>query len=264
VTERVSQRADRVAAIVAGRDRLVDWARSAGPDAVVPSCRRWTVRDLVVHTGNVHAWAVSVLRTRVEQPQVFDAEPEGLGAGFDELLFWYADRAGELVDLLVGGVVSDDQAVWTFGPEGSTAAFWPRRQAHEVTMHAVDAGLARGVAVSDALLWLDPERAADGVDEVLTVMLPRVALFAPQPALGGRLGVEATDVERSWVVEPDGRIDSTATDSVVSARLVGPAASLFAVLWRRASLDHDGADLGLSAGGDRAVVDSLFAARLTP
>ncbi len=256
-------RPELLAAIADGRDRLVDSARAAGPNAVVPTCRRWTVRDLVVHCGNVHAWAASVLRTGIEQPQQFDAEPAGVG-GFDELLFWYAGRAGDLVDLLLGDQVADAAPVWTFGPEGSTASFWPRRQAHEITMHAVDAALAAGRPVADALLWLDPHRAADGVDEVLTVMLPRVALFVPRPALPGRLALMATDTEDQWLLESDGQIASAATGSEATGRLVGPAAALFALLWRRAFLDVDGAELGVAVEGERAVVDAFFAARLTP
>ena len=188
-------RAGYLAAIAAGRDRLVESARGAGPDTPVPSCRRWTVRDLVVHAGNVHDWASSVLRSGVEQPQVFDAEPTGIGDGFDELLFWYAGRADALLDLLLGDEVPDDAPVWTFGPQSSasTAGFWPRRQAHEVTIHSADAMLAAGRPVLDALIGLDPTMSADGVDEVLTVMLPRVAMFVPRPSMPGGLLIAATD-----------------------------------------------------------------------
>ena len=186
----VTARADYLAAIAAGRDTLVEAARWAGPDAAVPSARRWTVRDLVIHTGNVHDWARAVLRTGVEQPQDFAADPTGIGAGFDELLFWYAARADALLDLLVGDQVPDEAPVWTFGPAdaAATAAFWPRRQAHEVTMHAVDAGLAAGRPVADVLLGLDPALSADGVDEVLTVMLPRVARYRPAPGAARAAG----------------------------------------------------------------------------
>jgi uncharacterized protein (TIGR03083 family) len=261
-----------VAGIADGRDHLVASARAAGPDVAVPSAHRWTVRDLVVHAGNVHDWASSVLRSGVEQPQVFDAEPTGIGSGFDELLFWYAGRAGALLDLLLGEEAPHDQPCWTFGPPG-TAAFWPRRQAHEVTMHAVDAALAAGWSVADALVGLDPVLSADGVDEVLTVMLPRVAMFVPRPALPGRLALVATDAERRWVLEPDGELASAAGDvadvadpdgPAVSATLVGPASGLFGLLWRRAFLAADGAELGVQVEGDPAVVAALFAARLTP
>jgi uncharacterized protein (TIGR03083 family) len=250
-------------AIVQGRDRLLAAARVAGPSVVVPTAHRWTVRDLVVHVGNVHDWAGAVLRTGVEQPQVFDAEPAGVGGSFDELLFWYAARAGALLDLLVGGEVSDDAAVWTFGPPG-TAAFWPRRQAHEVTIHALDVVLTGGEPVADALLSLDPVMSADGVDEVLTVMMPRVASFVPRPSLPGRLAIRATDSADDWVLAHDGQIDAAATVSDAAASLSGPATGLFALLWRRASLAADAAELGVSVDGDRAVVEALFAARLTP
>lgn len=257
-------RADYVGTIAEGRDRLLEHARLAGRDVAVPSARRWAVRDLVVHVGNVHEWARSVLTRGIEQEQVFDAEPVGIGDGFDDLLHWYAGCADALLDLLVSPELRDEAPVWTFGPPGSTSAFWPRRQAHEVTMHAVDAALAAGVAVSDALLPLDAEMSGDGVDEVLTVMMPRVALFVPRPTLSGRLAIVASDVDRQWVIDPDGQIATAATVSDAASCLVGPAASIFATLWRRASLEVDGAELGVTVGGDPAVVDALFAARLTP
>jgi uncharacterized protein (TIGR03083 family) len=259
----VTGRPAYVAAIAEGRDRIVEQARLAGPEAPVPMSSRWTVRDLVTHIGNVHDWAASVLRSGVEQPQVFDAEPADADGGFDELLFWYAARADALLDLLLSDEVPDDRPVWTFGPPG-TAAFWPRRQAHEVTMHAVDAAAAAGQDLADALLPLDPVLCADGVDEVLTVMLPRVAFFVPRPALPARLALEATDTGDRWELEPDGQIDSAATGSPVGASLVGPASGLFALLWRRGFLDGDGAEIGVEVEGDRAVVEALFAARLTP
>jgi uncharacterized protein (TIGR03083 family) len=259
----VLDRARFVGALAEGRDRLLVAARTAGPDAPVPRARRWTVCDLVVHVGNVHDWAADVLRSRVEQPQVFDAEPAGIGPSYDDLLAWYAARADALLDLLLGGEVPDDTPVWTFGPPGQ-ARFWPRRQAHEVTMHAVDATLAAGAAVEDAVLPLDPVLSADGVDEVLTVMMPRVASFVPRPALPGSLRIVASDTGMEWVLAPDGQIRSGTTGSPTDATLTGPANSLFALLWKRAALGADGPALGLQVDGAPAVVDALLAARLTP
>lgn len=252
-----------VAAIAEGRDRILAAARSAGPDAAIPMSSRWTMRDLVIHIGNVHDWAAAVLRSGIEQPQVFDAEPAPVEAAFDELLFWYAARADALLDLLISGDIPDERPVWTFGPPG-TASFWPRRQAHEATMHGVDATTAAGESLADALMPLDPAVCADGVDEVLTVMLPRVASFVPRPAMPARLAIQATDTGDHWELEPDGRIDSAATGSGVAASLVGPASGLFAIVWRRGLLDRDGAEIGVAAEGDPAVVAAFFAARLTP
>jgi hypothetical protein len=131
-------------------------------------------------------------------------------------------------------------------------------------MHALDSALAAREGVPAALQPLDPRISADGVDEVFTVMMPRVALFVPRPEMTGRLAVHAVDADRHWTLAPDGQIDSAATGSDAAARLSGPAGALFAVLWRRALLDRDGAELGVEVEGERAVVDQLFAARLTP
>jgi uncharacterized protein (TIGR03083 family) len=268
-----------LAAIRAGRGALMASAGRAGADAGVPSCRHWTVRELVTHAGNVHAWAALVLRTRVEQPQDFDVPPPagGAGLGLDGLLTWYADQADDLLGLLAGDEVPDDTACWTFGPPG-TAAFWARRQAHELTMHAVDGAMAAGESVAPLLAALDPELSADGVDEVLTVMLPRVAAFAPRPILPGRLALVADDAGRRWVLEPDGRLADSgdtagspeaassaeaADQPEVAATLSGPAASLFGLLWKRAALD-DRTALGLRVDGGVATVEALLAARLTP
>ena len=54
--------------------------------------------------------------------------------------------------------------VWAFGSL-APATFWARRQAHETMVHRADAELTAGLPVV-----LDPELAADAVDEWLTLM----------------------------------------------------------------------------------------------
>ncbi len=54
--------------------------------------------------------------------------------------------------------------MWAFGSL-APAAFWARRQAHETMVHRADAELAAGRPVV-----LDPELAADAIDEWLTIM----------------------------------------------------------------------------------------------
>ena len=103
-----------VEAIDRGRAALIDAARSAGPDAPVPTAPRWRVRDLVVHAGNVHAWACDVITTGIEQPQVFDAEPAAVGADWEDVLGWYDDQAARLLVLLDPSAgVPDDRDCWT-------------------------------------------------------------------------------------------------------------------------------------------------------
>jgi uncharacterized protein (TIGR03083 family) len=290
----VSGRADYLDALAQGRDRLLSAAARAGLGARVPTAPRWALGELVVHVGNVHDWAGAVLRTGVEQPQEFDEAPTGGGggdgAGLAALLAWYAGRADALIALLDSGVPGEDEPCWTFGPP-ATAGFWARRQAHELAIHALDAELAAGDSLADALASLSPELSADGVDEVLSVMLPRIAQFRPRPALGAPLEIVATDVGRRWILAPDGQLSAPAPsapaapsgapgpaapvgsagpagpsglDDPASAQLLGAATALHALLWRRARLDSDAEPLGVSIEGDPAVVAALFGARLTP
>ncbi len=86
---------------------------------------------------------------------------------------------------------------WTFvpaGPNAGTAGFWTRRQAHELTVHRYDAQLAAGTTAP-----VDADLAADGIDELLVVMLP----FAASDRLTGAgetIHVHCTDRPGEWVV----------------------------------------------------------------
>ena len=64
--------------------------------------------------------------------------------------------------------------------------FWARRQCHETTMHAVDALAASlGRAPRPDEVWVDPELAGDGIDELLGGFLtrPRSRLRCDEDAL---------------------------------------------------------------------------------
>ena len=51
------QVAEHIAALRAEGPLLARAAERAGPDAPVPACPGWRIRDLVRHVGNVHRWA---------------------------------------------------------------------------------------------------------------------------------------------------------------------------------------------------------------
>ena len=51
------QVAEHIAALRAEGPLLARAAERAGPDAPVPACPGWRMRDLVRHVGNVHRWA---------------------------------------------------------------------------------------------------------------------------------------------------------------------------------------------------------------
>ena len=141
-------------------DQLLRAATSAGPQAPVPSCPGWTADRLVRHVTRVHHWAAAVLRRgRPEAGGVRAA----LGGRADRGLPARRAAPGRRPDHHPRG-----RAVWTFYPADSPVAFWARRQAHETTIHRVDAELAAGTGVME----IDPDLAADGLAELLIDLAP--------------------------------------------------------------------------------------------
>jgi uncharacterized protein (TIGR03083 family) len=176
--------------------------------------------------GTIHRWAASIVLSgqRVADPQPLVVSP---------LADWYAGTAAALLAAL--RAVDPSEPVPNFSRVDQTAAFWPRRQLHEVTVHVVDLLQALG---RDESQWAVPaELAADGVDEVLRVFFPRMVAKGSRPEVRSRIRLVADDVDRSWVVAPaDGdaapavRADPGAeADAVVS----GKACDLYLALWHR-------------------------------
>jgi len=66
---------------------LASAARDAGPEALVPTCPGWRVRDLIRHTGMVHRWATGMVvdesrtcREAADEPAL-DATGKRSGSG---------------------------------------------------------------------------------------------------------------------------------------------------------------------------------------
>src|SRR5690606_13460745 len=89
---------------------------------------------------------------------------------------WYAGIAAALRAALAA--VDPDEPCWNFVGRSPQAGFWRRRQVNETQVHLVDVGLALGREVG-----IDPELAADGVDEVLTMFLHRLARRGRSPVV---------------------------------------------------------------------------------
>jgi hypothetical protein len=109
--------------------------------------------------------------------------------------------------------------------------------AHETTVHRFDAELAayqRGGG-------FDPELAADGVGEVVESMLALRAGEEPLASAMGDVLVECTDTGDSWLVAlTPGTVTVTRPEQRprrIDARIAGPAADLYLVLWGRLPLD---------------------------
>ncbi len=263
--------------IAALRDDGVLLARAAGqagPDAPVPACPGWRVRDLVRHTGSVHRWATGYVAGQRETPLPEPSEEEMIRSGPDgdhDLLGWFADGHERLVTALEHA--DPGMTCWTFLPSPSPLAFWARRQAHETAIHRVDAQLAAGVASPGGPGSpgdFAPGLAADGVDELVMGFGRRrskrglradppswLAVHArPGPGhpasdgedTGGqeggghadwviRMGKDVATVARG-AVPPDDVPDGTGCD------LTGRAEALYLLLWNRGGTD------GLELRGD--------------
>ena len=223
--------------------RFVAAIERGDPDAVVPSCPEWTLRELVHHTGGIHRWATRVVKEAREGP--IDEELEAVAGGWPEdgeLAPWF--RAGHtlLVDALQAA--PDDLQCWSFLKAPSPLAFWSRRQLHETTIHRVDAERASG-----AVTAIPTDVAVDGIDELLTGFLPRRSSKL-KPEMPCTIAVVPTDTDAAWTVSANAEGATTeraASDADVAVR--GPAADLYLLVWNRRSLD------GLDVQGDASLLD---------
>lgn len=229
--------------------RMSAAARATPADAAVQTCPGWVARDLLRHLGGVHRWATTcVAEARAEPPS---ESLEALAGGWpcdEERADWF--EAGYLALAAALESAPADLRCWTFMPAPSPLAFWSRRQAHETTIHRVDAELAAG-RTPDHLSSVTPAFAADGVDELLTGFVPRrsTGLRSESPAT---LGVECTDDAGGWVLSigPDG-VTTSVGAGAADCTVRGAASDLYLALWNR------GGDERLRVDGDRAVLDSF-------
>ncbi|MCE7079338.1 maleylpyruvate isomerase family mycothiol-dependent enzyme [Streptomyces sp. ST2-7A] len=216
-------------------EALLSAAELAGPDASVPTCPGWRVRELVRHQGRVHRWAGALLSEDAPAPEGSSTVP--VPTRDEEPTEWY--RAG-LRDLVARLRAFDPAAErWTFLPGSPSARhFWARRQAHETTVHRVDAQLAAGRRPSP----IGTAAALDGIDEVLTGFHSgaRSRARSEKPVT---LGLRASDVPGAeWTVrlstEPP-RVTGPGTGAgapllgEADCLVTGPAGRLLLWLWNR-------------------------------
>lgn len=190
-------------------------------DAHVPTCPAWNVAKLTIHTGGHHRWVADAVRKRGGVPD----DPGKPGLRGDALVEWFRAGWTDLADLL--DTVDDDDPAWTWSVE-QRAGFWRRRTTLETLVHRWDAENAVGEGGP-----LDPELSADGIDEMLTVMVGEGGAYS-----GRRLnvGVSADDTGDAWALDlADGQPPRTtrAAGERPDVSVGGDAASLLLFLWGR-------------------------------
>ncbi|ASU80341.1 maleylpyruvate isomerase family mycothiol-dependent enzyme [Actinopolyspora erythraea] len=232
---------------------LREAAAKAGARAAVPTCPEWDVLGLVRHLGRVYAMVGHALTLTPEDSR---PRPDSPPRDFDAALNWMEERLAELDRQLAED--SPDRVVWSFFPGGSPRS-WTRRMAHETAVHRLDAeyALSNGAPDTGAAVF-DPEFAADGVDEFLTVLLG-VGHDWSGERMTGRLLFHAVDVERAWLVTFEaGRLPtvrrSHPTDfreESPQATVTGAADAVYRRVWGRpstAALSGDHELAGLVSG----------------
>lgn len=224
-------------------ETLLREASAADLLAPVPGCPGWSVSDLVAHLGGVHQWATAATTTPPDGRVITPAD-DGPGDGPTALADWFAEGAQRLQEALDTDPAS---ACWTLAPP-QAVAFWQRRQAHETTVHRWDLETALGREAT-----VDADVAADGIDEVLTVMLPRQVRLGRLEATTAWVRLVAG--ERSWELAT-----SQVRGGAPLATVSGPAPDLLLALWGRGSADLS----PLAIDGDREALTAFLRGALTP
>ena len=219
----------------------LDAARK-GLDPPVPTTPGWTVGDVISHLGQVHRQKAHIVRELI-----VDGEPDfGSFAAPPgaELLEWFEEGFHDLAEVL--SVADPATHVHTWHRPDQTVGFWIRRMAHETLIHRVDTELGHGDHSP-----VDPVLGADGVDEILDVMMGGYPSWAAVARSEVTVGIESE--ERSWLVQfgswsgtsPNSKrefrevpgIELVTGDARPAAVVRGPGDALDLFLWGRGSAD---------------------------
>ncbi len=210
--------------------RLLDEVGAAGLDADVVTCPAWDGRALLAHQAMVHRWAAATVRgddagsvpnQTVIRETIADL-PGYFRDGLDDLLRALRDAPDDL------------QAMVFLNDAPPAKLFWPRRQAHETTIHMVDAVSARvGRLPTAAEATVDPDLALDGIDELLAGFFTRGKSKLFDGAEFDVL-VAPDDSDRRWSLHIAERMTTTPGEQGVPAlTITGPAAAIYLGLWNR-------------------------------
>jgi len=225
---------DHLAALDTSGSRLVELAEKAGLDAPVPTCPAWAVDALLAHQAMVHRWATA--HVRGEDPDGLPNQTE-IRTDVSDLPAYYREGHAALVQALRDAPA--DLVAMTFLKDApAPRQFWARRQAHETTIHMVDAlaaAVGRFPTVGEA--DLDPALAADGSDELLRGFFTRgrSKFFDGEEYV---IAVEALDVGRRWVLQVAKRLTvapegAAGGAEAAAATITGSAAEVYLALWNR-------------------------------
>jgi uncharacterized protein (TIGR03083 family) len=198
----------------------------AAPTVQVPSCPDWTVQQLLDHTGRVHHWVTGIVRSRRQERLPFASQeggPEDLAGG----LAWFEEGAQSVVAAL--DEAGEDEPIWNWFMGVAPARFWMQRMALETTVHRWDGQRAAGEPQP-----IDATLAVAGIDEVVSLFLPRFDTVAKQLSTDASIHLHCTDVEGEWLLRfgPEGLV-TTNEHAKGDLAVRGAASDLYLLLWNR-------------------------------
>ena len=232
--------------------RFLAAAAETNPREQVAACPGWSTYDVVVHLGNTHAWAATILETGQRAAKQND-EPDSRKPR--AISSWYAAKAEDLYRVLQAA--DPTASCWNFTGRDLTPRFWARRQTHETLVHLVDLDQACGRTTE-----LPDRLCTDGIAEVLSVMVPRMYQRGRRVELSAPLSLRTTDGPAAWTLLPHGdRPPAIRPGTDPDADLLeGTASTLFRLLWGRVGAD----DPAVSRKGNTARIDAFLSSPLTP
>jgi uncharacterized protein (TIGR03083 family) len=235
---------------------------AAPPDqrARVPACPEWTVAVLAAHVGEAYAFVEAQVRGGGED-SVNELEDLGLPSDIEEwfrrdlpldsiprtLVDWLRNQAESLEALF--SATDPSAPAWTWWDPDRTAGFWLRRMAQETSIHRWDMENVAGApaAIPAAL-------AADGVDEMLDIYVPRWC--RPKSEISGSgetYCLRRSDGPGAWTVRYLGYGMEVAKDEgAAGVTLTGSASDLILALWQRIPLQR------LRISGDLSLLERWF------
>lgn len=203
---------------------------AAGADlaARVPGCPDWDLAELIRHTGRVHRWVTEIVRTRATERLDRNVLDFGLPDEPAGLPDWLAAGADPLLAELCADPATE---VWNF-TGGGHIGWWRRRMLQETAVHRADAELALNL---DPVIA--PDVAADGIAELLDVLLPATGAGAKVRAMdrvGQSLHLHATDAAGEWTITlTENGYDWTPGHTKATAAVRGPLGDLLLLMWSR-------------------------------
>jgi len=211
--------------------RLLAASEAAGLDVPVPTCPAWTVSDLLAHQTMVHRWAAA--HVRGDDPDAMPNETQ-IREGVPDLPAFYSEGLALLLAALRAAPA--DLVAMTFLKDApAPREFWARRQAHETTIHGVDAlaaSLGRPPTVVEA--DVDTALAVDGIDEVLRGFFTRGRCkMTVDGEAEWSFAVAPTDADQRWTVRVGEKLTVDEVPGEAPSTLSGTAAALYLALWNR-------------------------------